>query len=67
MKTGNGSDKSTQALVEDALAGDTEAFAQLIARYRDAASAVAYSYLGGFDDVQDAVQDAFVHAYCNLR
>ena len=67
MRTGNGSDKSTQALVEDTIAGDSEAFARLVDRYRDAASAVAYSYLGGFDDVQDAVQEAFVHAYCNLR
>ena len=67
MRTGNGSDKSTQALVEDTIAGNTEAFARLVDRYRDAASAVAYSYFGGFDDVQDAVQEAFVHAYCNIR
>jgi len=67
MRTGNGSDKSTQALVEDTIGGDPEAFARLVDRYRDAASAVAYSYLGGFDDVKDAVQEAFVLAYCNLR
>lgn len=67
MRMGNGSDKSTQALVEETIAGSAEAFARLVDRYRDAASAVAYSYFGGFDDVQDAVQEAFVHAYCNLR
>jgi RNA polymerase sigma-70 factor (ECF subfamily) len=36
-------------------------------RYRDAACGVAYHYLGGFDDAQDAVQEAFVHAYLRLN
>lgn len=67
MQMTNGEDRSTQALVEDTIAGNHEAFSLLVDRYRDAASAVAYSYLGGFDDVQDAVQEAFVHAYCNMR
>lgn len=67
MRIGNGSAKSTQDLVRETIAGEREAFELLVDRYRDAVSAVAYSYLGGFDDVQDAVQEAFVHAYCNLR
>jgi len=66
MRT-NGSREPTQALVEQTIAGDQEAFAELVHRYRDAASAVAYSHFGGFDDVQDAVQEAFVQAYCRLR
>lgn len=54
-------------LVRQTLAGDQAAFAELVNRYRDAACGVAYHYLGGFDDAQDAVQEAFVHAYLHLR
>ena len=60
------SEKPTEVLVREATSGDQQAFAELVDRYRDAASAVAYSRLGGFDDAQDAVQEAFIHAFCNL-
>ena len=62
-----GSTESTKVLVERVIVGDRDAFAGLVDRYRDAACAVAYSYFGGFDDVQDAVQEAFVQAYCQLH
>lgn len=55
-----------EQLVKRTLAGDVDAFAELVDRYRDAVCAVAYSYLGNFDDVQDAAQDAFVQAYRQL-
>ena len=55
-----------EQLVSRTLAGDGYAFAELVDRYRDAVCAVAYSYLGNFDDVQDAAQDAFVQAYRQL-
>jgi RNA polymerase sigma-70 factor (ECF subfamily) len=54
-------------LVERAQAGEVAAFSELVGRYRDAACGVAYHYLGNFEDVQDAVQEAFVSAYLNLR
>lgn len=54
-------------LVRRTLMGDQPAFAELVNRYRDAACGVAYHYLGGFDDAQDAVQEAFVHAYLRLN
>lgn len=53
-------------LVGRAKDGERDAFAELVDRYRDAACAVAYSYLGSFDDVQDAVQEAFVRAYVQV-
>ena len=53
-------------LVTRALAGEHAAFAELVDRYRDAVCAVAYHYLGRFDDVQDAAQEAFVQAYVRL-
>ena len=57
----------TSNLVARALEGSHEAFTELVTRYHDAACAVAYTYLGSFDDVQDAVQEAFVHAYVHLN
>lgn len=55
-----------EQLVSRTLAGDKDAFAELVERYRDAVCAVAYSYLGNFDDVQDAAQDAFLQVYRQL-
>lgn len=53
-------------LVGRTLQGDHTAFAELVDRYRDAASGVAYHHLGNFEDVRDAVQEAFVRAYLRL-
>lgn len=53
-------------LVTRARAGDQSAFEALVEEYRDAVSGVCYSYLGNFDDVQDAAQEAFVQAYLHL-
>lgn len=54
-------------LVAGAIAGEASAFAQLVDRYRDAVCGVAYHHLGGFNDVQDAAQEAFVQAYSCLH
>jgi RNA polymerase sigma-70 factor, ECF subfamily len=56
-----------EELVRLTLAGDAAAFAELVARYRDAALGVAYHYLGNFEDAQDAAQEALVSAYRRLR
>jgi RNA polymerase sigma-70 factor (ECF subfamily) len=53
--------------VKGTLAGDWTAFSELVGRYRDAACAVAYHYLGSFEEAQDAAQEAFVRAYVHLR
>ncbi|MCC6445636.1 MAG: sigma-70 family RNA polymerase sigma factor [Armatimonadetes bacterium] len=54
-------------LARQALAGKPSAFAELVDRYRDAVCAVAYHYLGSFEDTQDAAQEAFVQAYLHLK
>lgn len=62
----NGKLAITEDLVIRTLEGDRDAFTELVTIYRDAACAVAYTYFGSFDDVQDAVQEAFVHSYIHL-
>jgi len=54
-------------LVSRARAGEAEAFAALMERYRDVVCAIAYSYLRDWDDVQDAAQETFVQAYLRLQ
>jgi|GEM_PF-1521670 len=53
-------------LVDRVRSGESEAFEMLVEKYRDAVSAVCYTFLGDFDDVQDAAQEAFVQAYLRL-
>jgi RNA polymerase sigma factor (sigma-70 family) len=52
------------ALVLAARAGDLDAFAVLVDRYRRRALRVAYTIAG--DDAEDAVQEAFVKAHRHL-
>ena len=56
----------TAALVERALAGDLEAFAELVREYQDPAYATALLMLRDRGRAQDAVQDAFLVAFANL-
>jgi RNA polymerase sigma factor (sigma-70 family) len=58
---------SDEELVRRSLGGESEAFAELVDRYRDAVCGVAYHYLGDFDAAQDAAQEAFVKAYLHLK
>lgn len=53
-------------LVEQCRQGCGEAFTPLVTRYQNAAYATALGYLRDAQDAQDAVQDAFVAAYCKL-
>lgn len=53
-------------LVRRAVAGDTQAFAELVRRYQRRAVSVAYRLLGNIEDAGDVSQDAFVRAYDNL-
>ena len=54
---------SDAALVARTLAGDLEAYAALMARYRDAFGRYALHMLGNREDAQEAMQDSFVRAY----
>jgi len=54
-------------LVEQALAGDGEAFALLVTRYQDYAYGTAVGVLSDFDLAADVVQEAFLSAYRDLR
>ncbi len=56
-----------RALVERALAGDESAFKQLFSRHRDDASRVVYRMLGPSPEVEDVVQDVFLHVYRSLH
>ena len=53
-------------LVEEALAGDREAFCALVRAYQDYAYGVAMGILPDFDLARDVVQEAFLAAYRNL-
>jgi RNA polymerase sigma-70 factor (ECF subfamily) len=55
-----------QALVEQARAGDLEAFNQLVARYQDYLFAMTVRVVRDRDVAEDAVQEAFFSAFRNL-
>jgi len=54
-------------LVKSALDGDLDAFNRLVLAYQDLAFNVAFRILGDEDLAADAVQNAFLSAYKNLR
>lgn len=49
------------------LNGDSEAYARLVARYRDRYARFALHMLGNREDAEDALQEAFVRAYRSLH
>lgn len=53
-------------LVQQAQAGDTRAFSQLVMRFQDMAVGYAYSLLGDWGLAEDAAQEAFLNAYLAL-
>ena len=52
--------------VEAALAGQNEAFGQLVERYQDRLIHAISRYLGSVEEAHDVAQDAFVQAYTRL-
>jgi RNA polymerase sigma-70 factor (ECF subfamily) len=54
---------SDAELVARTLDGDLDAYAKLMARYRDTLGAYAFHMLGTREDAQEAMQDSFVRAY----
>jgi len=57
---------SDAELVHRVLAGETEAFAGLVARYRDRLGRYAMRMLSNRADAEDALQETFVRAYRSL-
>jgi RNA polymerase sigma-70 factor (ECF subfamily) len=55
-----------QALIERCLAGETEAFGDLVQRHQDRLFGTLAHLLGSVHDAADVAQDAFVLAYRNL-
>lgn len=54
------------ALVSLARAGQREAFGELVKRHQMAMIAVARAYFASEHDAEDAVQEAFVKAFCGI-
>jgi RNA polymerase sigma-70 factor (ECF subfamily) len=53
-------------LVSRTLAGDAEAYGDLVERYRNAAYGLAYHLLGDFGEAKDATQEALIRAFHRL-
>lgn len=58
--------ESDGALVRRVLAGDSRAYAGLVARYRDRLGRYAVRMLGNEADAEEALQDSFVRGYRSL-
>ena len=54
-------------LVEQSLAGDRQAFGQIVARYQSLVCALAYSATGSRSHSEDMAQETFLAAWKNLR
>lgn len=53
-------------LIREALAGDQEAFRQIVERYQGAVYNLAYRMLGDAEEAEDAAQEIFVRIYRQL-
>src|ERR1700741_3113130 len=56
-----------ETIVERALAGDPEAFGEIVRRWERRIFALSYGMLGREDDAKDATQETFLAAFRNLR
>ena len=66
-RVGQGEGSSDGEVVRAVLAGDVERFRILVRRYQDRYARYAARMLGSADAADDAVQEAFVRAYDQLR
>lgn len=55
-----------QALIDNAIAGDIDAFGQLLALYQQPLINLAYRMLGNLQEAEDATQEAFIRAFKNI-
>jgi len=56
-----------EQLVERAIAGDGDAFGEVVRRWERKIYALAYGFTGSVEDARDAAQETFVAAYRNLQ
>ncbi len=56
-----------QAILQQAIHGDIDAFGILIELYQQAVINLAYRMLGNYQEAEDAAQEAFIRAFRNLR
>ncbi|MGZ3923481.1 MAG: RNA polymerase sigma factor [Flavisolibacter sp.] len=59
-------EKREQELVKNVVAGDKQAFAELVNAYKDMAILLAYNIVLNQEDAEEIAQDAFVKAYSRL-
>ena len=55
-----------EALIREAVEGNTKAFGALIEAHQDVVFRVAYRVLGSQDDAEEATQEAFLRAWKKL-
>ena len=58
--------RDVEELVVRAQLGDCQAYDCIVQRFQDMAFSYAYSILGDYDLAEDAKQEAFISAYCDL-
>lgn len=58
--------ESDQHIVERVRAGDTRQYARLVDRYKDRAMTLAVRLVGGREDAEEILQDAFLRAFRGL-
>jgi len=56
-----------EQLVELSVSGDADAFGEIVRRWERKIFALCFGMLGREDDARDAVQEAFISAYRNLK
>jgi RNA polymerase sigma-70 factor (ECF subfamily) len=56
-------DMTDHALIQQILAGDAEAYSQLVDRHYDRCARIAVRILGNREDAEEALQDAFLRAF----
>ena len=56
-----------EGLIDAALAGDSQAFGQLVAYYQDRLFSAMVGICGNIEQAEDVVQEAFVQAYVKLN
>ena len=54
-------------LVRQTLAGNKDAFGELVRRYQGLICGLAYHFVGNLTDAEDLAQDSFIRAYENLK
>ncbi len=60
-------DRPDQGLLERCQDGDTDAFDELVNRYKNRVYNVAYRFLGNHEDAQDVAQEVFIRAYKGIQ